>query len=617
MQLSFLDYAIIVAYCAAIVCIGLYFRRRAGSSISEYFLSGRALPWWVAGTSMVATTFAADTPLAVTGMLIQDGLAGNWFWWNFALGGMITVFIYARLWRRAGVMTDVELVELRYAGRPAAALRGIRAVYIALIVNPIIIGWVTGAMVTLFDETILYGSTATQWESQLFGEQALMARTWLILFGALALVGVYCTMSGMWGVAVTDAVQFVLAMAGCILLAIVAVRHIGGVEELQTRVRDSFGGDQVFRFVPDLTGDDAWLPRHVFLILLLVPWWATWYPGAEPGGGGYVVQRMASCKDERHSVLATLWYMIAHYCVRPWPWLIVGFAALVLYPELRASELVDRSFESGVGFPRVLRELSPPGLRGLLLVTFFAAFMSTISTQMNWGASYLVRDVYQRFLAPDADERQLTRASRIASVIVLVVGGVAAFLMRDVSVDAAWKMLAALGAGTGAVFMLRWFWWRINAWTEISAMFASLGFFLLVGSDAFERILARLNWQLKYQEESILLVAVLTIVSWLIVTFSTRPESDEVLDAFFCKVRPGGPGWKPVAARNPDVRVDRNLGLSLIAALFATGVIYVTLPLIGNVIFGNTTAALQCAAAAVVFGGIVVFLLRRLLASES
>lgn len=619
MQLTLIDYVIIVAYLAIILMIGLYFRKRAGSNMSEYFLSGRSLPWWVAGTSMVATTFAADTPLAVTGLVIQDGLAGNWFWWAFAFGGMITVFVYARLWRRAGVITDVELVEMRYGGKSAAALRGIRAVYIALIVNPIIIGWVTGAMVTLFGETILHGSTPLAVEVNLFGDNALMARTWIILFAALAFVGVYCTMSGMWGVAVTDAVQFVLAMAGCILLAYFAVRHLGGVENMRASVSESFGGDEAFSFIPNLGGEGAWMPVHVFLIMLLMQWWATWYPGAEPGGGGYVVQRMASCKDERHSVLATLWYAIAHYCVRPWPWLIVAFAALALYPELRASELADPSFDSGVGFPRVMRELSPPGLRGLLLVTFFAAFMSTISTQMNWGASYLVRDVYQRFMAPDASDVQLTSASRFASLLVLVVGGGTAFWMRDISVDGAWKMLAALGAGTGAVFMLRWFWWRINAWSEISSMVASLVFYLAIEPPEFAKqvgvkpLLSTLGFAEELRsEETMLVVAVLTIATWLLVTFITPPESDEVLDSFYRKVRPGGVGWGPVAERNPNVQVDTNLVLSLVAAVAATGIVYSTLPMIGHVIFGNAISALGCGAVALVCSLIVAMLVRKL-----
>ncbi len=479
MTLTWIDYLIIALYFAITIFVGFWFRKRAGKSLADYFVSGRSLPWWIAGTSMVATTFAADTPLAVTGLVIEKGLAGNWVWWSLALGGMITVFVYAKLWRRAEVMTDVELVEIRYGGKPAAALRCIRALYVAFIINPIIIGWVTNAMVTLLNETVLFGLPATAVEVSLFGESALGVRPWLIIAGSLLIVAIYGLMSGMWGVAVTDAIQFCLAMFGCIALAYLAIDHFGGAANLEARVVENFGegGRAAFDFIPDLSGENAWLPLHVFLIMLLVQWWATWYPGAEPGGGGYVVQRMAACRSERDSLLATLWYQIAHYCVRPWPWIIVAFAALAMYPELRTEELRDPAFDSGVGFPRVIRDLSPAGLRGLLLVTFFAAFMSTISTQMNWGASYLVRDVYQRFLAPGASEKQLTRASRWASLIVLMAGGIASVGMHGKSVDAAWQMLLALGAGTGAVFMLRWFWWRINAWTEIASMIASLAFF--------------------------------------------------------------------------------------------------------------------------------------------
>lgn len=620
MVLTPIDYFVIIAYFATTLGIGLWFRARASKDITEYFISGRSLPWWVAGTSMVATTFAADTPLAVTGLTIQHGLAGNWVWWSFALGGMITVFVYAKLWRRSGVMTDVELVEMRYSGKPAALLRGSRALYIALIVNPIIIGWVTSAMFMVLDETILFEVPASSIEQTVFGDSALVARPWLIIFGTLALVGVYGTLSGMWGVAVADALQFCLAMFGCTALAYLAIAHFGGVSELESRVIENFGegGTTAFALIPDFLGDDAWLPLHVFLLLMLVQWWATWYPGAEPGGGGFVVQRMAACKDERHSLLATLWFQIAHYCVRPWPWLIVALAALAMYPDLRQGELADPAFNSGVGFPRVMRDLSPPGLRGLLTVTFFAAFMSTLSTQMNWGASYLVRDVYQRFIRPDASERQLNRASRYASVIVLLAGGVASILMFEQSVDAAWRLLLALGAGTGAVFMLRWFWWRINAWTEIVSMLGSLLFFFTIEPLALASgmVSSAGEGPVLAPEVKMAGVAMLTIMLWLLVTFLTPPVDSETLDRFFQKVRPGGPFWKPVAARNPDVRVDRDVSLSLVAALCATGIVYSVLPGIGNLIFGNYPTAIRCGVIALVLTMIVAVLVKRLTAEH-
>ncbi len=531
---------------------------------------------------MVATTFAADTPLAVTGLVARHGLAGNWFWWSFALGGMITVFLYARLWRRAGVITDAELIEMRYGGAPAAFLRGFRALYIALLVNSIIIGWVTGAMVTVLQYTVFAGTAASQ------------GNEWLMIIVLLAVVGVYGTLAGLWGVVVTDFFQFGIAMAGSIALAVVAVGHVGGVDALQVRVAENFAaGEQAFRFLPDFFGADPWMPVSIFLIMLFVQWWASWYPGAEPGGGGYVVQRMASAKDERHSLLATLWFQIAHYCVRPWPWLLVAFAALAMYPDLRGSANPDS------GFPMVMRDLAPVGLRGLLLVTFFAAYMSTISTQMNWGASYLVNDFYKRFVRPRADSRHLTRVSRLASLAVLAIGSVAAWLMRDISVDEAWKFLAALGAGTGAVFMLRWFWWRINAWSEIFAMIASLVFFIAVSRFV------------ESNEYRLAIVAGLTIAAWLAATFFTAPEKRETLESFYRKVRPGGPGWRPLARLAPEVEPDRHLGSLLTAALLAAGIVYLALPGIGLLIFGDYVKSLLCFAgvAACVTG--VITIMRR------
>ena len=602
MEITVLDWLIIVGYFVLTLSIGLFYSKRAGSSLSEYFVSGRSLPWWIAGTSMVATTFAADTPLAVTGIVAANGLAGNWVWWAFAAGGMITVFVYARLWRRAEVITDVELTEIRYGGKAAAALRGIRAVYVALIINPIIIGWVTGAMVTVLKEGLFFEVGA------IGGVETTDFMNFGIICVCLAVVGVYCTFSGMWGVAITDVIQFVMAMTGCILLAVEAVRHVGGMEALQTKVAANFGdGEQAFSFLPNFTVEDPWMPLHVFLIFLLVQWWATWYPGAEPGGGGYIVQRMAACKDERHTLLATLWYQIAHYCLRPWPWLLVAFVALAMYPEVRemtqnpamAEEL---NTKADAGFAWVMRDLSYPGLRGLMLVTFFAAFMSTISTQMNWGASYLVRDVYQRFYHPNATDDELTKASRIISLVVLAAGAIASWIMLDVNIGEVWKILLALGAGTGAVYMLRWFWWRVNAWSEISAMVGSLVFFLL-----FQNFGPPIR-----SEEQMVVIAAATMVTWLLVTFITPAESTETLEAFYRKVRPGGPGWKPIAAIAPDVKTDDNLGLSIGAALAASGIVYCTLPGIGLLLFGKYVAGIACLAVAVVFGVIVGYLMRKI-----
>ena len=349
---------------------------------------------------------------------------------------------------------------------------------------------------------------------------------------------------------------------------------------------------------------------HIFLIMLTMQWWATWYPGAEPGGGGYVVQRMASCKDERHSVFATLWFQVAHYCVRPWPWIMISFVALALYPELRANYIASDSYDPGVGFPMVMRELCTPGLAGLMLVAFFAAFMSTISTQMNWGASYLVRDFVEPLFMKVADDRSLAKAAQVISVLILVVGLVFGFFMRNISVDDAWKLLAALGAGTGLVFMLRWFWWRINAWSEIVAMVASLVYFLLL-NNGNTRSLVLGDYPLK-AEEQMALVAFATIATWLLATYLTPPEKEETLRSFFIKIRPGGPGWKPIAALEPQVEQDKQLGVSILGALFASGIVYCTLPAIGLLIFGNTAGAIGCFVAAAICAIAVAMILRRL-----
>lgn len=599
MTLTTLDWTIICSYVAVTLGIGGAFSKRAGRSLTEYFVSGRSLPWWIAGTSMVATTFAADTPLAVTSLVVKHGLAGNWVWWAFAFGGMVTVFVYARLWRRSEVVTDVELVELRYSGRPAAALRCIRAVYVSLIVNAIIIGWVCGAMLTFFDATIFADSAVSD------------ARQWWLLIGCLSVVAVYATLAGMWGVALTDALQFVLAMIGCVLLAVVAVNHLGGTGALRDKVAEQFaGGDQATAFLPDFSQTDAWMPLHAFLIIALMQWWATWYPGAEPGGGGFVVQRMAACRDERHSLLATLWYQLAHYCLRPWPWILVAFAALAMYPQLRQSYLADNSFDPGRGFPMVIADLAPSGLRGLMLVTFFAAFMSTISTQMNWGASYLVRDVYQRFIHPNGSDRHYAVASRCASVIVLVCGGIATWLMKDFSIDTIWNILLALGAGTGAVFMLRWFWWRINAWSEIVGMVASLVFFLLIGVN--QRSLPTEVFFVATPQAKIAIVAGLSVVSWLLVTWLTPAEPHQKLVDFYKRVRPGGPGWHRIAAACPEVQPDGQLGLSLLAAVVSSVLIYSVLPLCGQLLFGEYEAALVSGTIAAIAGCATLLLVRRL-----
>jgi SSS family solute:Na+ symporter len=521
MTLTFADWLIIGLYFAFNIGIGFYYKARAGQSTSEFFLSGRNVPWWLAGTSMVATTFAADTPLVVTGFVAKNGIAGNWLWWCFVASGMLTVFFYARLWRRAGVMTDVEFAEIRYTGKPAAFLRGFRALYLGIPINCIILGWVNLAMVKILE--LIFGIDK---------DQAL-----LIVIGMIALTSAISTLSGLWGVLVTDVFQFVIKMSMVIILAVFAVNAVGGIEALKTKLIDNGRGD-VLSFVPDL--NSAWMPMIAFLVYISLNWWATWYPGAEPGGGGYVAQRMFSAKDERHSLLATLWFNIAHYAIRPWPWILVAMASVVLYPGLADPE---------TGYIRVMIDHLPAALRGLMIAAFAAAYMSTIATQLNWGASYLVNDFWRRFVRRDADEKYYVTASKIATVILTVISAVVTRYMD--SIGGAWKILIVTGAGTGAVLLLRWYWWRINAWSEVSAMISafvvSVALQLGFGLDTSEP--KQFAWIM------IITVAITTVV-WLAVTYLTQPESRETLLAFYRRTRPSRTGWAPIAALAPEVKVS-------------------------------------------------------------
>src|SRR6476620_72849 len=514
MRLELSDWIIVALYFIASAGVALIYTRKASQSLDEYFVSGRALPWWLAGTSMVATTFAADTPLVVAGLVAKYGVAGNWLWWNGALTGILTVFFFARLWRRAGVLTDLEFAELRYGGRPAAVLRGFRAVYLAIPINLIIMGWVTRAMVLVMHIT-------------------LDINPWTAAILLFAITGVYSIFSGLWGVVVTDSFQFVVKMVGVIVLAIFAVNSVGGLDSMVRQSAAHFGSyEAAFSVLPPI--DKAWLPLSTLIVFLSVQWWAAWYPGAEPGGGGYVAQRILAAKDERHGLLATLWFQIANYALRPWPWILVGFVAVLRYPGLANPE---------EGYPRVMVDVLPSPIKGLLLATFAAAYMSTIGTHLNWGASYLVNDVYLRFIKPTASRRAQVIASRIATVTLMLLSLVVMAYLK--SVEQGWKLLLGLGAGTGLVFILRWYWWRVNAWSEISAMVASFVtsvFLHIIGVNAGD------TSSKDYALAMGVPVAVTTVV-WLSVTLLTAPESNEVLDRFYRKVRPGGIGWRTVSQR--------------------------------------------------------------------
>ncbi len=579
-NLSLLDWSVIAAYFLFNLGIGIYYARRARGSTTDFFLSGRDVPWWLAGTSMVATTFAADTPLAVTGFVAKNGIAGNWLWWNFVMSGMLTVFLYARLWRRAGVMTDVEFAELRYSGKPAAFLRGFRALYLGLPINCIIMGWVNLAMVKILEITL-----------GLDKQGALKVVIGLLIFTAF-----YTTISGLWGVLVTDLFQFVLKMGMVIVLAVLAVKAVGGMDALKMKIAalDASSGQEGSRlsFFPEL--DSVWMPAITLFTYLAVNWWASWYPGAEPGGGGYVAQRIFSAKDERHGLLATLWFNVAHYALRPWPWILTALASLILYPDLADKE---------AGYIRTLMDpnVFPVYLRGFMLAAFAAAYMSTIGTQLNWGASYVINDFYRRFVKRDGAERHYVIASQLVTVLLMIVSLIVTFNLE--SIGGAWKLLLVTGAGTGTVLLLRWFWWRINAWSEVSAMITAAGCSLFLQ--------LYLKWDSDRPKDFAFLMLVtvgVTTVVWLAVTLLTRAEPMETLATFYRKVQPEGPGWKRVTRHAGLAPSTASGGLAIQIANWFLGcvLIYGFLFGIGYVIFGEMLKGAGFLLGGVVAGALIM-----------
>jgi solute:Na+ symporter, SSS family len=572
MTLAPLDWIIIAAYFVASAVIGVWYSSRGGRSVSDYFLSGRSLPWWLAGTSMVATTFAADTPLAVAGLVARNGIAGNWIWWSAAFGSMLTVFFFARLWRRAGILTDVEFAELRYSGRPAAFLRGFRALYLGIPINCVIMGWVNLAMAKILAVTL-------GWD-----------RLTAVLI-SLAITGIYSALSGLWGVVITDFFQFLFAMSGTIALAWFTLQlpEIGGLDGLIAKVPPGS-----LAFTPFVGGDVSSgvvlvaLPLASFLTYVCVQWWASWYPGQEPGGGGYVAQRMMSAKDERHSFFATLWFTIAHYCVRPWPWILVGLASLILYPDI-----VDKE----AGYVMVMRDHLPVGWRGMLLGAFFAAYMSTISTQLNWGTSYVVNDFYRRFLQPDRDERHYVWIARVTTITLMLLSAVVTFYLE--SIRQAWEFVLESGAGIGLVLILRWYWWRINAWSEIAAMIgAAVGYAAL-------KVFTTLAFPY-----TLLVVVAWTTVCWIVVTFLTAPESDAHLIQFYRRTRPDGPGWRRIAAIAGGP-APGSLGGLLVDWAAGVALVYAVLFGIGEALVGTVPSSLKFFAVAAGAAGIITADLNR------
>jgi solute:Na+ symporter, SSS family len=581
--LSGIDYGIIGLYFVILLSINLYLSKRAGRSTSDFFLSGRNFPWWIAGTAMVATTFAADTPLAVTELVARNGIAGNWLWWNMLIGSMLTVFFFAKLWRRAGIMTDVELIEIRYSGKPAAFLRGFRAVYIGMFMNMVVIGWVNLALEkiirVMFPGLTFFGITELSILGVTFSA-ALMYVACVMLF-----VGLYSSLAGLWGLAITDMLQFTVAMGSMIVLAIAALNlpEIGGMSGLIEKVPEG-----TLRFTPLIgsgmgVGEVLALSLAAFIAHIGVQWWASWYPGAEPGGGGYVAQRMFSTKDEKNSLFATLWFTIAHYAVRPWPWIIVALCSVVLYPDLGQAE-------KGDGFVMVMRDYLPAGLLGLLVAAFLAAYMSTLGTQLNWGASYIINDFYRRFIVRTKDEKHYVLISRVATIFILLLSLVVTANLQRIT--AAWEFIITASGGIGLVLIFRWYWWRINAWSEITAMVVP--FILYAVLTVWAGRLLPDDPLLPYLRFpfSLFYIVGFTTIAWLAATFLTRPTDKEKLLSFYRRVRPGGKLWKPISDELPEVVPNFNFRDLFICWIAGVVMVYMALFGMGKLIFGQHLLAI-------------------------
>ncbi len=597
MILEVIDFAVLGGYFAVMLAVGLWAARRAGTSSSEFFLSGRSMPWWLLGMSMVATTFSTDTPNLVADITRKNGVAGNWVWWAFLLTGMLTVFVYAHLWRRSGVTTDIEFYELRYSGKSAAFLRGFRAVYLGVFFNVMVMATVTLAAIkiggVLFDSSPL----------------ATVAVASVVTL-------VISTAGGLRSVLFTDLLLFIVAMTGAVVAAIVALGdpRVGGLTALihHPNVAGKLSS------LPDFSDPALLVP--LFLVPLAVQWWASWYPGAEPGGGGYIAQRMLAARNESHAVGATFFFNVAHYALRPWPWILVALASLVIFPDLdslaRAFPHVDAAIiNDDLAYPAMLT-LLPHGLLGLVVASLAAAYMSTISTHLNWGASYMTHDIYRRFIRPQATEPELVRAGRWSTVTLMVLAALLALALQNAL--QAFQILLQIGAGTGLLFILRWFWWRINAWSELVAMIASfavaLGFFASHrwGESRLE------NWQ------ELLIGVAVTTLCWLLATFFSRPTEEATLRRFYRLIQPGGPGWKSLVARAQRAGEPLEpegakwaIGDALGAMISSTGLVYLILFGTGDLLFCRWRGAAFKAFDAIVLAALLVFFWQRLHASRS
>ena len=569
MQLTQLDWIVVCLYIAVTLVTGLYFARRAGRQTDEFFLGGRSMPWWLLGTSMVATTFSTDTPNLVTDLVRTGGVSENWIWWAMGISGMCTVFFYAQLWRRSNILTDVGFYELRYSGRPAAFLRGFRALYLGIFFNVMIMATVTLAAIKI-------------------GGVLLGVSKYEVILIAGTVTALYSATSGLWGVVVTDLLLFIVAMTGSLAAAYYAVQQpaVGGLNGLFTN--PALEGK--LALLPDFT--DLHSAAAIFIIPIAVQWWSTWYPGAEPGGGGYIAQRMLAAKDESHALKATLWFNLAHYALRPWPWIIVALASLIVYPTLdsiqAAFPTVDPSIvRHDLAYPAMLVFL-PSGLLGLVVASLAAAYMSTISTHLNWGASYIIDDWYRRFISPDREDRHYLRLARLATIGLIILAGIVSLWLENAL--QAFQILLQIGAGTGLVFLLRWFWWRINAWSEISAMIIS--FLIAV---YFEFVHTNILG-LEPLEPSFQLVfgVLLTSIGWVTVTLLTPPASPETLKSFHQLIRPMGGGWRGAGLGLEPEPNGSSPTAAFLAWFLGCIAIYGALFGTGYALYGRNTLSLLC-----------------------
>lgn len=574
MKLYAVDWILVGLYLVFSLGVGIYFSRRASGSLSDYFVSGRGLPWWLLGTSMVATTFAADTPLAITGWIRTEGIWKNWFWWNYIFSHALVIVVFSRLWRRAEVITDNELIELRYGGRPAAFLRGFKAFYFSTIFNFIVMGWVITAMTKVFEV--------------FFGVGQIYAVSLCV-----GIVLVYTVFSGLWGVVITDFVQYIIALGATVILAVVVINSdaVGGYSQFVSKIAE-LPVEQTSMFITQPTGGEEFFSSDffTFLVFMTVVWWSS----HNADGGGYFIQRLSSAKNERHALAGTAWFAVNHYVLRLWPWVLVALASVVIFPE--AAGVAGGDDESV--YLVMIRDFLPPGLRGLLLVSFLAAFMSTVSTHLNWGASYIVNDLYRRFVRQSAPQRHYVRVSRIATVALAVIAGVVALQIKNIG--DAWVFLWAMSSGIGLVLILRWFWWRINAWSEIVALASSLAtiLVLILYTEA-----KGVPLELRHQ----ILVVPVSIVCWVVATFVTAPESSEKLSGFYERVRPPG-FWSPVRKRLGVVRAWGGFSSVLLNWSLVVSSLLCLMIGTGKLVLGDTQSALWLLLAS---GIAFVFILRR------